>query len=108
MVDPWAAVICGFVSASVLIGLNALAARLRFDDPLEPGGRAATRRCGVWGVLFTGMFASGDEGWLQRRSVQTPNHMLTHHPTTAWLDWRIGLLFGSTFGLAHPIDKKAH
>ena len=72
VVDPWAAVICGFVSASVLIGLNALAARLRFDDPLEPGGRAATRRCGVWGVLFTGMFASGDEGWLQRRSVQTP------------------------------------
>ncbi|CAD6258907.1 unnamed protein product [Miscanthus lutarioriparius] len=72
VVDPWAAVICGFVSASVLIGLNALAARLRFDDPLEPGGRAATRRCGVWGVLFTGLFASGDEGWLQRRSVQTP------------------------------------
>jgi Amt family ammonium transporter len=55
VVDPWAAVICGFVSAWVLIGLNALAARLRFDDPLEAaqlhGG------CGAWGVLFTGLFA---------------------------------------------------
>ncbi|GJN27072.1 hypothetical protein PR202_gb15058 [Eleusine coracana subsp. coracana] len=55
VVDPWAAVICGFVSAWVLIGLNALAARLKFDDPLEAaqlhGG------CGAWGVIFTGLFA---------------------------------------------------
>jgi ammonium transporter, Amt family len=54
-VEPWAAVVCGFVSAWVLIGANALAARFRFDDPLEAaqlhGG------CGAWGVLFTGLFA---------------------------------------------------
>jgi Amt family ammonium transporter len=47
VVDPWAAITCGFVSAWVLIGFNALAARLRFDDPLEAaqlhGG------CGAWG-----------------------------------------------------------
>jgi hypothetical protein len=48
------------------------------------------------------------EGWLQRRSVQTPNHILTRHPTAAWLNWYIGLLHASAFGLAHPIDKKAH
>ncbi|CAM6042014.1 unnamed protein product [Sphagnum compactum] len=56
VVDPWAAIICGFVSAWVLIGFNRLAARLRFDDPLEAaqlhGG------CGAWGVIFTGLFAS--------------------------------------------------
>ncbi|PWZ44153.1 Ammonium transporter 1 member 1 [Zea mays] len=55
VVEPWAAVVCGFVSAWVLIGANALAARFRFDDPLEAaqlhGG------CGAWGVLFTGLFA---------------------------------------------------
>nr|CAH67993.1 OSIGBa0157K09-H0214G12.4 [Oryza sativa] len=55
VVDPWAAIICGFVSAWVLIGLNALAARLKFDDPLEAaqlhGG------CGAWGILFTALFA---------------------------------------------------
>ncbi|XP_021720692.1 ammonium transporter 1 member 3-like isoform X3 [Chenopodium quinoa] len=55
VVEPWAAVICGFVAAWVLIGLNMLALKLRFDDPLEAaqlhGG------CGAWGLIFTGLFA---------------------------------------------------
>ncbi|KAG0457318.1 hypothetical protein HPP92_022171 [Vanilla planifolia] len=55
VVEPWAAVICGFVAAWVLIGFNLLAARFRYDDPLEAaqlhGG------CGAWGVLFTALFA---------------------------------------------------
>ncbi|CAM0909247.1 unnamed protein product [Alopecurus aequalis] len=55
VVDPWAAVICGFVSAFVLMGLNELAARLKYDDPLEAaqlhGG------CGMWGIVFTALFA---------------------------------------------------
>jgi Amt family ammonium transporter len=55
VVDPWAAVICGFVSAFVLMGLNMLAARLKYDDPLEAaqlhGG------CGAWGIIFTALFA---------------------------------------------------
>ncbi|XP_074585351.1 ammonium transporter 1 member 2-like [Curcuma longa] len=55
VVDPWAAIICGFVSAWILIGLNALATRFKYDDPLEAaqlhGG------CGTWGILFTALFA---------------------------------------------------
>ncbi|XP_061342593.1 uncharacterized protein LOC133288789 [Gastrolobium bilobum] len=55
VVEPWAAIVCGFVAAWVLIGLNKLAAKLEYDDPLEAaqlhGG------CGAWGVLFTGLFA---------------------------------------------------
>ncbi|PKA54145.1 Ammonium transporter 1 member 2 [Apostasia shenzhenica] len=55
VVEPWAAVICGFVAAWVLIGCNILAARFKFDDPLEAaqlhGG------CGAWGVIFTALFA---------------------------------------------------
>ncbi|KAJ4769934.1 Ammonium transporter [Rhynchospora pubera] len=55
VVEPWAAIFCGFCSAWVLIGLNALAVRLGFDDPLEAaqlhGG------CGAWGLIFTGLFA---------------------------------------------------
>ncbi|XP_072958017.1 ammonium transporter 1 member 1 [Typha angustifolia] len=55
VVDPWAAIICGFVSAWVLIGLNVLAAKLKYDDPLEAaqlhGG------CGAWGIIFTALFA---------------------------------------------------
>lgn len=56
VVEPWAAIICGFVAAWVLIGLNRLAILLKYDDPLEAaqlhGG------CGAWGVLFTALFAS--------------------------------------------------
>ncbi|KAK4436065.1 Ammonium transporter 1 member 2 [Sesamum alatum] len=55
VVEPWAAIICGFVAAWVLIGFNKLAEKLKYDDPLEAaqlhGG------CGAWGVLFTGLFA---------------------------------------------------
>jgi Amt family ammonium transporter len=55
VVDPWAAIICGFVSAWVLMGFNALAARFKYDDPLEAaqlhGG------CGAWGIIFTALFA---------------------------------------------------
>ncbi|XP_071702459.1 ammonium transporter 1 member 2-like [Rutidosis leptorrhynchoides] len=56
VVEPWAAVVCGFVAAWVLIGCNMLAEKLKYDDPLEAaqlhGG------CGAWGLLFTGLFAS--------------------------------------------------
>lgn len=55
VVQPWASIICGFVSAWVLIGLNVLADKVRFDDPLQAaqlhGG------CGAWGLIFVGLFA---------------------------------------------------
>ncbi|PIM98842.1 Ammonia permease [Handroanthus impetiginosus] len=55
VVEPWAAVICGFVAALVLIGCNKLADMVKYDDPLEAaqlhGG------CGAWGVIFTALFA---------------------------------------------------
>jgi len=55
VVDPWAAIVCGFVAAAVLIGSNILAEKLRYDDPLEAaqlhGG------CGAWGIIFTALFA---------------------------------------------------
>ncbi|XVF21481.1 hypothetical protein REPUB_Repub12eG0094100 [Reevesia pubescens] len=35
VVDPWAAIICGFVAAWVLIGCNKLADKFKYDDPLE-------------------------------------------------------------------------
>ncbi|OAY61085.1 ammonium transporter 1 member 3 [Manihot esculenta] len=55
VVEPWAAIVCGFCAAWILIGLNILALKLQFDDPLEAtqlhGG------CGAWGLIFTGLFA---------------------------------------------------
>ncbi|KAL2607719.1 hypothetical protein R1flu_026292 [Riccia fluitans] len=55
VVEPWTAIICGFVAAWLLIGLNYISPRFKYDDPLEAaqlhGG------CGAWGLLFTGLFA---------------------------------------------------
>ncbi|KAJ3678534.1 hypothetical protein LUZ60_002337 [Juncus effusus] len=55
VVDPWAAIICGIISANVLIGFNMLAEKFQYDDPLEAaqlhGG------CGAWGIFFTSLFA---------------------------------------------------
>ncbi|XP_027364254.1 ammonium transporter 1 member 1-like [Abrus precatorius] len=55
VVEPWAAIVCGFVAALVLIACNKLAETVRYDDPLEAaqlhGG------CGAWGVIFTALFA---------------------------------------------------
>ncbi|GAB4851391.1 Ammonium transporter 1 member 1 [Ancistrocladus abbreviatus] len=56
VVEPWAAIICGFVAAIVLISCNKLADICKYDDPLEAaqlhGG------CGAWGLIFTGLFAT--------------------------------------------------
>ncbi|GAY46573.1 hypothetical protein CUMW_098100 [Citrus unshiu] len=55
VVEPWAAIVCGFVAAVVLIACNKLAEKAKYDDPLEAaqlhGG------CGAWGVIFTALFA---------------------------------------------------
>ncbi|XP_010264809.1 PREDICTED: ammonium transporter 1 member 1-like [Nelumbo nucifera] len=55
VVEPWAAIVCGFVASWVLIGCNKLAEKFKYDDPLEAaqlhGG------CGTWGLIFTGLFA---------------------------------------------------
>ncbi|XP_042490348.1 ammonium transporter 1 member 1-like [Macadamia integrifolia] len=55
VVEPWAAIICGFVASWVLIGFNKLAEKFKYDDPLEAaqlhGG------CGAWGIIFTALFA---------------------------------------------------
>lgn len=55
VVEPWAAIVCGFVAAAVLIGCNKIAEKLKYDDPLEAaqlhGG------CGAWGIIFTALFA---------------------------------------------------
>ncbi|KAE8675137.1 Ammonium transporter 1 member 2 [Hibiscus syriacus] len=54
VVDPWPAIICGFILSWVLIGCNKLAEKLKYDDPLEAtqlhGG------CGAWGIIFSGLF----------------------------------------------------
>ncbi|GBG72035.1 hypothetical protein CBR_g10970 [Chara braunii] len=57
-VEPWAAVLLGFLAAWTLIGMNALMEKFQYDDPLEAfqlhGG------CGLLGVLFVGLLGKED------------------------------------------------
>ncbi|GAB4855799.1 Ammonium transporter 1 member 1 [Ancistrocladus abbreviatus] len=55
VVEPWAAIVCGFGASWVLIGFNKLAEKVKFDDPLEATQLHAG--CGAWGLIFTGLFA---------------------------------------------------
>ena len=54
-VAPWAAVVIGFVAASVAVVAVPLVERLGIDDPI--GAVAVHGLAGVWGTLATGLFA---------------------------------------------------
>src|SRR5215475_4865717 len=54
-VAPWAAVVIGFVAASVAVVAVPLVERLGIDDPIR--AVAVHGLAGVWGTLATGLFA---------------------------------------------------
>ena len=58
VIEPWAAIICGFVGAFVLVGASKLLIRLKIDDPLDACPLHGF--CGAWGVLYTGLMAQPD------------------------------------------------
>merc|ERR1719282_1297196 len=55
VIEPWAALICGFVGAFVYVGSCKLLLKLRIDDPLEAAPLHGFT--GAWGVLFAGLMA---------------------------------------------------
>ncbi|HEX6701270.1 MAG TPA: hypothetical protein VF101_11115, partial [Gaiellaceae bacterium] len=54
-VAPWAAVVVGFVAASIAVVAVPLVERVGIDDPI--GAVAVHGLAGVWGTLATGLFA---------------------------------------------------
>eukprot|EP01023_Acetabularia_acetabulum_P053566 TRINITY_DN5998_c0_g3_i5.p1 TRINITY_DN5998_c0_g3~~TRINITY_DN5998_c0_g3_i5.p1 ORF type:complete len:477 (+),score=100.61 TRINITY_DN5998_c0_g3_i5:127-1557(+) len=59
VVQPWAAVIIGFLSAFVYIGASRLVSNtFKVDDPLD--AVAVHGFCGLWGLLATAAFADQD------------------------------------------------
>src|ERR671936_1762993 len=54
-VSPWAAVVIGFVAASIAVVAVPLVERLGIDDPI--GAVAVHGLAGVWGTIATGLFA---------------------------------------------------
>nr|AAM43910.1 putative amt protein [Chlamydomonas reinhardtii] len=56
VVEPWAALICGFVAAFVFIGFEYVVLyKMKIDDPVS--AVALHLFCGVWGLLFPGLLA---------------------------------------------------
>ena len=55
VIEPWAALICGFVGAFVYVFSCKLLLKLRIDDPLEAAPLHGFT--GAWGVLFAGLMA---------------------------------------------------
>ncbi|GLC74174.1 hypothetical protein PLESTF_001470100 [Pleodorina starrii] len=70
VIEPWAAIICGFVAAFVCEGGDQLLERLKIDDPVS--AFPLHGMCGAWGLLFTGLLAK--EGYIQQVYRVDPGH----------------------------------
>jgi Amt family ammonium transporter len=55
-VDPWAALIIGFIGGAVYYGASKMLLMLKIDDPLDAS--PVHFFCGMWGVISTGLFSS--------------------------------------------------
>lgn len=56
VVEPWAAIIAGFVAAIIFEGVCWAFLKLQIDDPLSAAPMHGF--CGIWGVLFVGLMAT--------------------------------------------------
>ena len=56
MVEPWASVICGIISGAIYFGGSKLLLKVKIDDPID--AFPVHYLCGIWGVIFIGIFAS--------------------------------------------------
>jgi Amt family ammonium transporter len=54
IMDPWAAIVTGFIGAFVYMGASKLLLKLKIDDPLD--AFAVHGASGFWGVLACGIF----------------------------------------------------
>jgi ammonium transporter, Amt family len=61
-VEPWAALVIGFVGGMIVVFAVLFFDRIRIDDPV--GAIAVHGICGVWGTLSIGLFARYNDGFL--------------------------------------------
>lgn len=73
MVEPWSAVVIGFVAGILYLVSSKLLVRLRLDDVVDAIPVHFTN--GVWGTLATGLFAQS--GMSAKCNGWRANQMLT-------------------------------
>ena len=96
--QPWAAILAGFVGSVVLWGASKLLLKLRIDDPLE--AFPVHGACGAWGCIAVGLFADekllGNENYgalLGGGGKLLGNQILGILVITLWVGTTIGGLF---------------
>mmetsp|Transcript_9350 Transcript_9350/g.34302 ORF Transcript_9350/g.34302 Transcript_9350/m.34302 type:complete len:490 (-) Transcript_9350:247-1716(-) len=58
VIEPWSALLAGFVGGFVFLGWSKLMLALRIDDPLD--AVAVHGACGAWGAFYVGLMARQD------------------------------------------------
>ena len=66
-VEPWAALLIGFIGGIIVVFAVLAIDRIRVDDPV--GAIAVHGVCGIWGTLSIGLFAKYDDAFLGREDA---------------------------------------
>lgn len=66
-VEPWAALVIGFVGGVIVVFSVLFFDRIRVDDPV--GAVSVHGTCGIWGTLSIGLFAKYDDAFLGREDA---------------------------------------
>ena len=66
-VEPWAALLIGFIGGLIVVFAVLAFDRIRIDDPV--GAIAVHGVCGIWGTLSIGLFARYDDAFLGRENA---------------------------------------
>ena len=61
-VEPWAALVIGFIGGTIVVLAVLFFDRIHIDDPV--GAIAVHGVCGIWGTLSIGLFAKYDDAFL--------------------------------------------
>ena len=70
-VEPWAAVVIGFIGGLIVVAAVLFIERIRIDDPV--GAIAVHGVCGIWGTLSIGLFARYDDAFLSAGGLDGEN-----------------------------------
>ena len=67
-VEPWAALVIGFIGGLLVVFAVLFFDKIRIDDPV--GAIAVHGVCGIWGTLSIGLFAKYDDAFLSGGGIE--------------------------------------
>ena len=99
-VEPWAAVVIGFIGGLIVVAAVLFIERIRIDDPV--GAIAVHGVCGIWGTLSIGLFARYDDAFLSAGGLDGENLGLFYGGgIEQLLEFKVGLSFQRAHDTRH-------